>query len=117
MGGMQHVWARGEVHTGFWWGDFRKEEHLKGVDRKIKLKWIFTKWDEGMDWIQLAQNKDRWRDLVNIKATKKISCSGKVTKTLSPLKDETCLFYRSSQCVPSSKLSTVVMQNQSLYVV
>jgi hypothetical protein len=28
--------------------------------RSIILKWIFVKWDGGMDWIDLAQNGDRW---------------------------------------------------------
>jgi hypothetical protein len=38
----------GEVHTGFWWGNLRKGDHLEdtGVDR-IMLKWIFRKWDGG----------------------------------------------------------------------
>jgi hypothetical protein len=36
-----------------------------GVDRRIILKWIFKKWDEGMDWIELALDRDRWRALVN----------------------------------------------------
>jgi hypothetical protein len=29
------------------------------------LKWIFKKWDGGMDWIELAQDRDRWLALVN----------------------------------------------------
>jgi hypothetical protein len=31
----------------------------------IILKWIFKKWDVGMDWIELAQDRDRRRALVN----------------------------------------------------
>jgi len=29
------------------------------------LKWISKKWDGGMDWIDLAQERDRWQALVN----------------------------------------------------
>jgi hypothetical protein len=36
-----------------------------GVDGRIILKWIFQKWDGGMDWIELAHDRDRWRVLVN----------------------------------------------------
>jgi hypothetical protein len=32
---------------------------------KIILKWIFKKLDRGMDWIELAQDRERWWDLVN----------------------------------------------------
>jgi hypothetical protein len=35
-----------------------------GVDGNIILKWIFEKWDGGMDWIDLAQDLDRWRAFV-----------------------------------------------------
>jgi hypothetical protein len=64
---MWHVWETGEVHTGFWWGDLRERDHLEdlGVDVRIILKWIFKKWDRGIDWIDLAHDRDRWRALVN----------------------------------------------------
>jgi hypothetical protein len=32
---------------------------------RIILKWIFKKWDRDMDWIEMAQDRDRWLDLVN----------------------------------------------------
>jgi len=35
-----------------------------GIDAGITLKWTFRKWDGVMDWIDLAQNRDRWRAIV-----------------------------------------------------
>ena len=34
------------------------------VDGRIILRWIFRKCDGDMDWINLAQDRDRWRALV-----------------------------------------------------
>jgi hypothetical protein len=55
------------VYIGSWWGNLRERHHLEdqGVDGKIILRWIFRKWNGGMDWSVLAQDRDRWRVLVN----------------------------------------------------
>ena len=47
------------MHTGFWWGNLRERGHLeyRGVGGRIILRLIFRKWDVGMDWIDLAQNR------------------------------------------------------------
>jgi hypothetical protein len=37
-----------------------------GVDGRIILRWIFERFDGGsIDWIAVAQDRDRWRALVN----------------------------------------------------
>ena len=46
----------------------RERYHLEdpGVDGRIILRWIFRKWDAGgMEWIELAKYRDRWRALVS----------------------------------------------------
>jgi hypothetical protein len=36
------------------------------IDGRIILRQIFRKWDMGvLDWIELAQDRDRWQALVN----------------------------------------------------
>jgi hypothetical protein len=51
------------VYTGFWLGHLRERDHLEypGADGRIILKW-----DGGMDWFDLAENRDRWWALVNV---------------------------------------------------
>ena len=62
------MWERVEVYTVFWWRNLRERDHLEdpGVDGRIILRWILRKWDVGgLDWIDLAQDRDRWRAVVN----------------------------------------------------
>jgi hypothetical protein len=50
------------MHTGFWWKSQRKTKTYVGGQNSIDLREI--RWD-GMDWIDLAQDRDQWRALVN----------------------------------------------------
>ena len=65
---MWRVRGRGEGCTGFWWGNLRERDHWgdPDVDGRVILRWIFRKW-EGVceDWVELAQDRDRWRALVS----------------------------------------------------
>jgi hypothetical protein len=47
-----YIWGRGEVCTGFWWGNLRERD--LGIDGRIILRWIFRKWDVGV------QTRSRW---------------------------------------------------------
>jgi hypothetical protein len=57
------------VHTRFWWGDPREGDHLgdPGVrwEDNIKIDFQNVIW-VGMDWIEVAQDRDRWRAVVNV---------------------------------------------------
>jgi hypothetical protein len=59
--------GRGQVHREFWWENLRERDHIEepGVCRRVMVRSVFRKWDGGMDWIDLAQDRDRWRALVN----------------------------------------------------
>jgi len=35
-----------------------------GVGAKVILKWIFMKWDGGVDWTDLAEDREKWWALV-----------------------------------------------------
>jgi hypothetical protein len=64
---MLYVWGKGEVHEWFKWGNLRDRNHMEDPNNgRIILKSIFKKWDGGMDWIDLIQNMERWRALLNV---------------------------------------------------
>jgi hypothetical protein len=48
-------------------GKPEEADYLKdrGVDGRIILKRILLKWDGDMNWIDLTQDRDRWRAVVN----------------------------------------------------
>jgi hypothetical protein len=35
------------------------------MNGRIILKFLFKKYDGGLDWMDVAQDRDRWRALVN----------------------------------------------------
>jgi hypothetical protein len=43
-------------------GNYLKEP---GIEGRIILKWYFTQWVGDTDWIDLAEDRDRWRAVVN----------------------------------------------------
>ena len=66
-GNVARMWEwRG--YTGFWWGNLRERDHSEdpGVDGSVILTWDIQEVGcGGVDWIDLAQGRDRWRALVN----------------------------------------------------
>ena len=66
-GPVAHMGERRDVYRVFVWKT-EGRDHLgyPGVEVKIVLRWIFMKWDVGdMEWIELAQDRDRGQALVN----------------------------------------------------
>jgi hypothetical protein len=52
---MYHIWGKGKVHRGFWYGNLRERVHLEdqGVDGRTILRCIYRKQDGGkLEWIQ-----------------------------------------------------------------
>ena len=51
------------------WGNLRERDHLEdsAVEGRIILRWMFRTWDvRACDWIDVAQNRNRRRVLVNV---------------------------------------------------
>jgi hypothetical protein len=65
---MLRAWERSEKCTGFFWGESLKErDHSEdqGVDGRMGLEWMLTRLAGRVEWIQLVQDRDRCRVLVN----------------------------------------------------
>jgi len=61
------------VYTGFWWGNLRERDHLgdTGVYTPVSPKGniimdLQVVGGGGMDWIELAEDRDMWQALVNV---------------------------------------------------
>jgi hypothetical protein len=56
------------MHIGYWFESQKERDHWEDQDVGgwAILKWILRDigWD-GVDWIELAQDRDQWRVLVN----------------------------------------------------
>jgi hypothetical protein len=60
------IWRRG-MHIGYWWENHKERDHKKDQDvggDNIKMDLREIGWG-GIDWIDLPQDRDRWRALVN----------------------------------------------------
>jgi hypothetical protein len=62
---MWHALGRRENWTKFWWENLKKRDRSedRGVDGIRKDRREIGLW--GVDWIRLAQSRDRWRAVVS----------------------------------------------------
>ena len=47
--------------------NLRERDHLEDLsaDERVILKWVFNKWDENIDWIDVVEDGNRWQAVVN----------------------------------------------------
>jgi hypothetical protein len=64
---MWHAWERTGKCISFWWEYLKDKDHLEdqGIDGRIGSEWFLGRLAGGVDWIRLAQDRDRWRAVVN----------------------------------------------------
>jgi hypothetical protein len=53
-----------KMHIGFWWGNPKGKGTIDVGEDNIEMDLRVIGWGD-MDWIDLAQDKDQWRALVN----------------------------------------------------
>jgi hypothetical protein len=64
---MWNEWERRGKCTRFWCESAKERDHLEdqGVDRRMEAEWILGRLAGEVDWIRLAQDRDRWQAVVN----------------------------------------------------
>jgi len=63
-----HVWKRLGMHTELWWGSLSEKNAQKSRHRwkdYFKIKLQERGWEDIMDLVDLAQDRNKWQDLVN----------------------------------------------------
>jgi hypothetical protein len=65
-----HEWGSGQLHTGFWWKTagqrpLGRPKHILEDNIKIDLQEVNCGGGGVMDWIDLAQDRNRWWVPVN----------------------------------------------------
>jgi hypothetical protein len=65
-------------------GKPKERDHLEdqGVDGRMGSEWILGRLGGGVDWIKLAQDRDRWPDLVNTVMNLRVLAPRSYFKTL-----------------------------------
>ena len=106
--------GRREVCKGFLWENLKESGHFEnlGIDGTIILKWIIKKWEGSIDWIDLAQNRNRRRPLSvqqEISRFHKMRKISWLTEELSASQEEISDFRRQANknCAFSGLLRTV----------
>jgi hypothetical protein len=65
---MKHEWGIRGMHIGYLWESQKERDHWEDQIRRrvdnIKMDLREIRWD-GVDWIDMAQDRDQWRALVN----------------------------------------------------
>jgi hypothetical protein len=57
---------RGTWKVVVWKSEANKSLRRREHRWEHNIKWIFNKWHLGMDWSDLAQDRDRWRAFANV---------------------------------------------------
>jgi hypothetical protein len=60
-------WGRSGIHIGYWWETQKVRDHWEDQDVSgwTILTWILEIGCDGMNWIDVAQDRDQWRTFMN----------------------------------------------------